>query len=142
MADIAMQIDVAAPPSAVYDALTTTAGVAGWWTTKNETTGTVGDVNRYWFPGAPMTYDLRVEEARAGELVRWRCLAGPPEWVDTEIVWTLSSPSEGTTLVLLDHNGFAEVGPMYRIVTLGWAQMVLHLKQSLETREPAPFFTV
>jgi uncharacterized protein YndB with AHSA1/START domain len=142
MADIAMQIDVAAPPSAVYGALTTAAGVAGWWTTKNETTGTVGDVNRYWFPGVPVTYDMRVDEAREGELVRWRCSGGPPEWIGTEIRWTLSSPTEGTTLVLLDHNGFAEVGPMYRLVTHGWAQMISHLKKYLETGEPTPFFTV
>jgi len=142
MADIAMQIDIAAPRSAVYEALTTTAGVAGWWTTKNETTGTVGDVNTYWFPGAPMSYDLRVAEARDGELVRWQCVAGPPEWVGTTVRWTLSSPSEGATLLLLDHEGFPAVDPMYRMVTLGWAQMVMHLKRYLETGEPTPFFTV
>jgi hypothetical protein len=30
---------------------------------------------------------------------------------------------------------------MFRIVTLGWAQMLLQLKQSLDSGQPAPFFS-
>jgi uncharacterized protein YndB with AHSA1/START domain len=133
--------DIAAPPDAVYAALATTEGVAGWWTTKNETTGTVGDTNRYWFPGAPMSWDLRVEEARPAGSVAWHCVGGPPAWIGTDIRWTLS-PTEGGTLVVFDHTGFAEVDAEYRTVTLGWAQMVLHLKKNLETGEPTPFFSL
>ena len=39
MADIAMQVEVAAAPADVYRALTSTDGVAAWWTTRNETSG-------------------------------------------------------------------------------------------------------
>jgi uncharacterized protein YndB with AHSA1/START domain len=141
VADIAMQIDINAPADDVYTALTTTGGVAGWWTTKNETSGTVGDVNTYWFPGAPFSYDMRVEEARPGERVTWRCVAGPPEWIGTGVRWSLT-PSDGATLLLLDHDGFAEVGTMYRMVTMGWAQMLTHLKKYLESGQPTPFFTI
>jgi uncharacterized protein YndB with AHSA1/START domain len=141
MADIAMQIDVAAPASAVYEALTTSAGVAGWWTTKNETSGTVGEVNSNWFPGMPLSWDLRVDEARPGELLAWHCLGGPPEWIGTDVRWTLRGTDDGT-LVVFDHTGFAEAGPMYRTVTLGWAQMLLHLKEYLESSRPVPFFTL
>ncbi len=49
--DIAMQIDVPAAAQDVYAALTTTAGVAGWWTTRNETEGRPGEIDRFWFPG-------------------------------------------------------------------------------------------
>ncbi len=132
MADIAMQIDIAAPASAVYEALTTTAGVAGWWTTKNDTSGTVGAMNSYWFPGMSFSWDLRVDEARPDKLVAWHCLAGPPEWEGTDVRWTLSGAPDG----------FAEAGPMYRIVTLGWAQMLLRLKSYLESGQPTPFFTL
>ena len=31
---------------------------------------------------------------------------------------------------------------MYRTVTLGWAQMLLRLKEYLETGRPVPFFTL
>jgi hypothetical protein len=43
-------------------------------------------------------------------------------------------------VVLLDHTGFAEVDSMFRIVTLGWAQMLLRLQRYLMTGTPAPFF--
>jgi hypothetical protein len=56
MADIAMQVEVAAAPADVYQALTSTDGVAGWWTTRNETSGVVGKVDRFWFPDAPMSF--------------------------------------------------------------------------------------
>ena len=56
MADIAIQIDTTADPAATYAALTTTDGVAGWWTTRNQTSGTVGEVDQMWFPDAPMAW--------------------------------------------------------------------------------------
>ncbi|HYV32355.1 MAG TPA: SRPBCC domain-containing protein [Candidatus Binatia bacterium] len=90
-----------------------------------------------WFPYLPMSWDLRAE---SGELVAWHCLGGPPGWIGTDIRWTLSGTDTGT-VVVLDHTGFAQVDAEYRIVTLGWAQMILHLKKYLETGEPTPFFT-
>jgi len=42
--------------------------------------------------------------------------------------------------VVFDHTGFAAVDEMFRIVTLGWAQMVLRLKDNLESGKPVPFF--
>jgi hypothetical protein len=33
------------------------------------------------------------------------------------------------------------VGEVFRIVTLGWAQMLLHLKQCLDSGQPTPFFS-
>src|SRR5918993_2192791 len=117
MPDIALQIDIAAPADAVYRALTTTDGVAGWWTDRSETRGLVGAIDRFYFPDAPKSWDMRVEHARPGELVRWRCVGGPPEWVGTEVRWTLQPGADETTLVILDHTGFAEIDTMFRIVT-------------------------
>lgn len=139
MADIAMQIDVAASPADVYTAVTSTDGVAGWWTTRNETHSVVGEVNQYWFPDAPMSWDMRVDEAEPGASLSWHCVGGPPEWVGTDVRWTLQD-ADGGTLVLFDHTGFAETGTMVRVVTMGWAQMLLRLQQYLATGEPAPFF--
>lgn len=139
MADIAMQVEVAAAPADVYRALTSTDGVAGWWTTRNETSGAVGKVERFWFPDAPMSWDLEVTEARPGEFLSWRCVGGPPEWIGTQVRWTLQ-PGETGTIVLLDHTGFEEVGTMYRIVTFGWAQMLERMQRYLATGSPAPYF--
>jgi hypothetical protein len=44
--------------------------------------------------------------------------------------------------VLFDHTRFTEPGTMFRVVTLGWAQMLLRLQQYLPTGVPAPFFAL
>jgi uncharacterized protein YndB with AHSA1/START domain len=142
MPDIAMQVDTTASPEATHRALTSTDGVAGWWTTRNETQGVEGQVDRFWVPDAPISWDMRVEQSDPGKLVAWRCVGGPPEWIGTEVRWTLEPTGSGGTLVIFDHTGFAEVGTMFRIVTLGWAQILGRLKQYLDTGQPAPFFTL
>ena len=136
MPDVAMQIDIAARPDVVYRALTSTDGVAGWWTTKNETTDTVGDLNRYWFPDG-MQWDMRVTDATPDGLVAWHAEGGPR--AGTDVRWTLHRTPDGTRVVF-DHTGFAAIDEIYRIITLGWAQMLLRLKQYAETGTRTPYF--
>jgi uncharacterized protein YndB with AHSA1/START domain len=139
MPDIAMQVDLGASPDVVYRALTTSDGVAGWWTTRNETHGTVGQVDRMWFPDAPMAWELRVDEAVPGKLLARHCVGGPPPWIGTDVRFTLEA-ADGGTRVVFDHTGFAALDEHFRIVTMGWAQMLLRLKRYAESGEPAPFF--
>src|SRR4029453_11874078 len=167
MADIAIQIDTTADPAAAYTALTTTEGVAGWGTTRNQTSGAVGEVDRMWFPDAPMAWELRVDEAVPGKVLAppsargpppWlgahaplalsaappcprTCGGGPPQWIGTDVRFALEPAPQGGTRILLDHTGFAQVDEMFRIVTLGWSQMLLQLKQYLDSGQPAPFFS-
>jgi uncharacterized protein YndB with AHSA1/START domain len=141
MADIAIQIDTTADPTATYAALTTTDGVAGWWTTRNQTNGAVGEVDRMWFPDAPMAWELRVDEAVPGKVLARHCVGGPPQWIGTDVRFALEPAPQGGTKILLDHTGFAQVDDMFRVVTLGWAQMLLQLRQYLDSGQPAPFFS-
>jgi uncharacterized protein YndB with AHSA1/START domain len=141
MVDIATQIETSADATAAYRALTTTDGIAGWWTTRNTTTGQVGAVNEYRFPGVPMAYEMRVDEAVAGKRVSWHCLAGPPQWVGTDVRFTLEAAPDGSgTRIVFDHTGFPAVDEMFRIVTLGWAQMLLRLKEHLDNGTAVPYF--
>jgi uncharacterized protein YndB with AHSA1/START domain len=138
--DIAMEIEIEAAPEAVYSMLTTTDGVAGWWTTRNETSGVPGRVDRFWFPGMPESWDLRVEAAEPAKLLAWHCVGGPPPWIGTDVRWTLEATPSGTRLVF-DHTGFADKEGMFRIVTLGWARMLLRLREYAQSGTPTPFFT-
>lgn len=45
-------------------------------------------------------------------------------------------------VIRLDHTGFAGVDDLFRIVTVGWAQMLLSLKEYLESGQRKPFFTL
>jgi len=138
--DIALQVDVAAEPAAVYAALTTTDGVAGWWTARNESRGEVGETSRFRFPDAPMSWDMRIVEAVPGKALGWHCTGGPPPWIGTDVSWALAAAPDGGTRVGFDHTGFAAKDEMFRVVTMGWAQMILRLKQYAEGGVPVPFF--
>ncbi len=49
--DIAHELDIAASPEAVFDALTTQAGLAGWWTTDCFAEPTVDTISEFGFGG-------------------------------------------------------------------------------------------
>jgi len=138
--DIALQIDIAAEPTAVYTALTTTDGVAGWWTTRNESRSEVGETSHFHFPDAPVSWDMRIDEAVPGKALSWHCTGGPAQWIGTDVTWALTPAPDGGTRVSFDHTGFAAKDEMFRVVTLGWAQMILRLKQYAEGGTRVPFF--
>lgn len=142
MPDIALQIRIAADPETVYRAVSTPEGVAGWFTTGAEIGEGVGALHRLSFPGAPMTWDFRIDEAAAGKRLAQTVVAGPPQWIGTEIVYALEAHPEGGTVVRFDHMGFAEIDDMFREVTMGWAGMFGRLKEYLETGTPVPYFTL
>jgi uncharacterized protein YndB with AHSA1/START domain len=140
MSEIITQFDVAASKATVWDALKTEKGVRGWWTTRAEVPEGVGNVLKLHFPDAPMSWDLRVDEAAEHERLRWHCVAGPPPWVDTDILFRLDDAPDGGTRVVFDHVGWKDAEEMVRIVTFGWVEMFLRLKGYAETGRPQPYF--
>ena len=123
-----------------YPALTTRDGITGWWTSRAEVSGAaVGDTLRMSFPDAPFTWDMRVAVADEPTRVEWDCTGGPPGWERTRLVWAVEKTDTGA-VVRFDHAGFPRVDDMFRIVTVGWAQMLLSLKAYLETGRREPFF--
>lgn len=134
-----IQIDgVGSTPA--FAALTTHDGITGWWTSRAEVPGVaVGDVLTMSFPDAPVTWDMRVDRADAPARVEWDCVGGPPGWESTRVVWDVEATDTGV-VVRFDHAGFPALDDRFRIVTVGWAQMLLSLKAYLETGIRKPFF--
>jgi uncharacterized protein YndB with AHSA1/START domain len=134
-----IQVEDVAPP-ATFTALTTREGITGWWTSRAEVAGTeVGDSVKMSFPDAPMTWDMEIISVNSPKELMWRCTGGPAGWVGTHVAWALDASDEGS-VVRLDHTGFSEVDDMFRIVTVGWARMLLSLKAYLESGQRRPFF--
>jgi uncharacterized protein YndB with AHSA1/START domain len=126
--------------AATYEALTTTDGITGWWTSRATGSGAaIGDRLSMSFPDAPITWDMTVAAADRPARVEWNCTGGPPGWAGIRVVWAVE-PIDTGVVVRLDHNGFDTVDDMFRIVTVGWAQMLFSLRDYLSSGVRKPFF--
>jgi len=138
MVDILHRIGVVAPLDDVYQAMATTEGIAGWWTTDTTGKSEVGGplITRFGDVGG---FDIEVLELDPTGHVRWRVTAGPEEWVGTEIGFRLDQRGD-YTVVQFKHEGWREeVEFMYHCSTK-WATFLLSLKDFVESGRgrPAP----
>ncbi|HJR44173.1 MAG TPA: SRPBCC domain-containing protein [Actinomycetota bacterium] len=140
MATILLRMPVDAEPKAAYEALATSEGVNGWWSNHTEGPDGVGSTMKVAFPDAPITFDFEITEEVPGERVAWRCLAGPPEWIGTDISFDVGPDAEGNTSVLFSHDGWATTGESFPFIAYSWAQILPRLKTLAETGAREPFF--
>jgi hypothetical protein len=63
----------------------------------------------------PFAWEMRVDAAEPGKLLAWHCVGGPPEWIGTDVRWTLEPAADGTRVVF-GHTGFAAKNEMLRTV--------------------------
>ena len=144
MVDILHRVGATVSPAEVYAALTTTDGLAGWWTEDTKAEGDAGEVGgivRFRFDGAPEPagFDMLVRDLRPGERVLWEVVDGPEEWIGTEVVFELSQ-EEDFTIVMFAHTGWREAVPFMNHCSTKWGTFLMSLKQLVETGsgQPAP----
>ncbi|MFB7619957.1 SRPBCC domain-containing protein [Kitasatospora sp. NPDC056181] len=140
MAEIALQLDIAAPRDVVLAALNTHDGLAGWWTTE---VAREGDVLLFDFPGVPEPFRLRRERADRDRVVWTNVGTFPPHWAGTWISWDLAGQPEAPerTRLLFRHGGWqpgTEDGvPM---VAGTWAELLVRLKDYAQSGKVQPYF--
>ncbi|RKE20519.1 SRPBCC domain-containing protein [Streptomyces sp. TLI_171] len=140
MAEIALQIDVAASRGRLLAALDTHEGLTSWWTTGVERDGEDLLVA---VPGAAQPFRLRRERADL-ERVAWRSVGVvPPSWQGTTVTWDFFDHPDGPrhTLLLLRHLGWAaDAAPAVPAAAGRWAELVVRLKDYAQSGRPQPLF--
>ena len=137
MVDIVHRIGTTTTPDRVYDALTTIAGLAGWWTTDTTGDATPGGTIAFRF-GASGGFDMKVLDHRANGRVEWEVTDGPAEWIGTHVTFDLSEV-EGYTIVMFKHEGWAEPVEFMHHCTTAWAYFLLSAKHGLEGGTATPW---
>lgn len=102
MADIIHRIGVkSSSREAVYKALTTREGLAGWWTTNTQGEGDqVGSIIQFRFGAGG--FDMKVAELDAPARVVWDVAEGPEEWMGTTIIFDIKE-EDGYVILLFKH---------------------------------------
>jgi uncharacterized protein YndB with AHSA1/START domain len=131
MVDIVHRIGTTTTPDRVYDALTTTDGLAGWWTTDTTGDATPGGTIAFRF-GASGGFDMKVLDQRANQRVEWEVTDGPAEWIGTHVTFDLAE-DDGYTIVLFKHEGWREQVEFMFHCSTRWATYLMSLKQFVET---------
>jgi uncharacterized protein YndB with AHSA1/START domain len=131
---------IEAEPAKVYEAISTSKGLASFWTSDSKAEPKVGSVARFGFGGPVL--EMKVEELKPGRLVRWAAPEGFPEWKGTSVTWEIAPAAKGGTEVKFNHEGWPANLPQADLASVNyvWGRVVGRLKKYVETGKPAPFF--
>jgi len=141
MVDIVHRIGIKSPAAQVYKALTSLEGLSNWWT--EEVLGETQIGGKIEFRFRSQTGELigsmvmEVQELNDIKDVRWRCVAGPEEWLGTEITFQLSE-QDNQTIVLFGHRNWREAVEATYHCSMKWATFLLSLREYLETGKGKP----
>jgi uncharacterized protein YndB with AHSA1/START domain len=138
-----IEIDLAASPHRVYEAIATADGVRSWWT-DGTFAEEVGGVGRLTF-GNGWT-ELRVDRLDPDREVEWSCVGQDishfdptDEWVGTTVKFHLEPLDGGKrTRLQFVHNGLAGLG-CEEMCVKGWDHYIrVSLRALVETGQGAP----
>jgi len=137
MPDILHRVGIKSPStSAVYAALTTVEGLAGWWTIDSQGENTIGGELRFRF-GAAGGFDMKVLELDEGTGVLWQVVDGPAEWIGTRISFALKQEGD-YAIVLFKHADWREPVEFMHHCSTKWATFLMSLKSLIEIGKGTP----
>ena len=133
MADIHHDFPVAARPDEVFRAVSTTEGLAVWWS--QEASGEPGpgaEIDLSFGPG--YEWRARAEVWEPGERIEWRLTRADDDWVGTCVCFDLEPTASGTR-VSFRHTGWREKNAHYRTSCFCWAMYLRLMKRWVERGE-------
>ena len=137
MREIIFDLPIAAPVPAVFQAISTPAGLDQWWTARSAGIARAGAEYELWF-GPEFDWRATVTRCEVDRAFELRLTRAMPDWVDTTVGFTLDAGAHGTELHFV-HRGWPEKGPHYRTSAYCWAMYLRILKRFLEHGEIVPY---
>src|SRR6185295_8438831 len=155
MPNIHHALFIAAPAETVYDALTSQSGLSAWWTPNATATPRQFSVARFPF-GEGYFKEMRIEELKSPVSVKWKCITGAEEWINTSISFKLESGEKENlrkkypeikdqlrqnilgadgTLLIFHQEGWRNETLMFAECNYTWGQFLKSLKLFCETGE-------
>jgi uncharacterized protein YndB with AHSA1/START domain len=140
MPNILHRLTIDAPPERVHDLLATKQGIQLWWTpypvAGDDAVG--GQLAVHFSDSEKPAATFEVLE-RDPLRVAWRCAEGPPDWLDTRIVFALDPRDDGGTTLLFSHRGWREESEFMSGCSTNWAAYLIGLKSGAERQDFSPY---
>jgi uncharacterized protein YndB with AHSA1/START domain len=134
MPDILHRVGIRSTPEKVFEALSTIKGLSHWWVVGTKGNAKHGGIIHFGFA------DMRVVELKPNELVKWKCVEGPKEWLDTDLTFQLKARKD-QTLVLFTHANWKKPVEFMHHCSTKWATFLLSLRDWVERADgrPSPY---
>ena len=135
MADIQHSIQISAKPENVYPLISTSKGLAQWWTA--DITEPDGAVELSFFNRTTI-YRLRLTASKPPLHAEWNCETGN-EWSGTQIVFQMEAAGSGTVL-RFRHSGWRSATDYFFSCNTVWGELMFRLKAAAEGKPRGPLF--
>jgi len=135
MADIRHTLTIKAAPAKVYEAVTTQAGLSGWWAKQTVAKPEVDFVNVFTFGTSPNGF--KVTLLSTNKRVEWQCINSIEEWMGTNVIFDLEE-KDGNTVLRFAHGNWKSITDMYARCNYDWARFLRSLKLLCETGTGEP----
>jgi uncharacterized protein YndB with AHSA1/START domain len=133
MPNILHRLSIDAPPERVHQLAATGEGIQRWWTghpvAGDEEIG--GQLSVYFSSSGEPAATFEVVHRSPDQIV-WRCLAGPRDWIETRVTFSLKPRPDGGTTLLFSHGGWLEESEFMNGCSTNWASYLMSLKSGAE----------
>lgn len=136
MANITHKIATPSDANAFFKAVSTVDGLKSWWTTDVSGDPSQGGVLAFRFGGEGPDFEI---EALEDNRIVWRCVAGPEEWMGTQVEFRFEAEENDLTALYFTHSGWKEETPFHYHCSMKWASFMLSLKEFVELGKGRPF---
>jgi uncharacterized protein YndB with AHSA1/START domain len=137
MAELRHQVPINATPEKVYAALTTQAGLRGWWTADATADKKVGGKAEFGFDKRQTVFRMKIEKLEPGKQVIWNCHGEQPEWNGTVLTWNIAREGD-ITMLRFTQGGWKSMSEMYAICNSSWGELMYRLRDYAEGKNPGP----
>lgn len=125
------------PEEKIFEALTTSKGLAATWTQVCKVENKVGGLAEFGFGDEPLTR-FTITELEPHKKISWHCFESDPEWKGTTVTFEIYKQGSETAVKLI-HSGWSAVTEYFRWCNYNWAFFLYSLKQYLEEGKGIPF---
>ena len=158
MPNIRHELIIGTAAEKIFNAITTQEGLSAWWTPDAKAKPDLNSIARFAF-GPEYFKEMKIIELKPSTQVKWLCIKGADEWIETTISFELRSGNKKTllnlhpeiadqirqqendeaTLLIFSHDDWKEYTPMFAECNYTWTQFLRSLKLLCETDEARPW---
>jgi|SRR5919199_3771582 uncharacterized protein YndB with AHSA1/START domain len=133
-------VDIGAPRGEVWRAITTTAGLASWWSTvvRAPSGVDVGGVVQFTFAG-DFNPQMQIAAMDDSAVLVWRCIGGHAPWADNTFRFELVDHDQGTRLRFWQEYATELDDDSYGSHNFNWAYSLESLRLRCVAGEGKPF---